>query len=68
MVLLPAFTDTDTVLVTQVSHAPVPSNDGDCTVFPLTIRLVARVVVVPLANRIPTVAVPDAEAFTVTWR
>jgi hypothetical protein len=43
----------------------VPSNDGVCTVDPLTTRLAGRAVVVPLANRTPTVAVPDAEAFTV---
>ena len=56
MVLLPELTVTVNVLVTQVVHAPVPSNDGDCTVAPLTIRLVARAVVVPLANRTPSVA------------
>ena len=65
MVLLPAFTDTVRVLVTHVLQAPVPSNDGVCTVDPLTIRLAGRAVVVPLANRTATVAVPAAATFTV---
>jgi hypothetical protein len=67
MVLLPAFTDTDNVLVAHVDQAPVPSNDGVCTVDPLTIRPAGRAVVVPLANRTPNVAVPDVDAFTVNW-
>src|SRR5687767_8648440 len=65
MVLVPAFTGTERVLVTQVDQAPVPSNDGACTVEPLTIRFTGRTVVLPLANRTPTVAVPAAPAFTV---
>src|SRR5262245_2554775 len=67
MVLLPEFTEAVRVLVTQVFQAPVPSNDGVCTVLPLTIRLAGRAVVVPLANRNPNVAVPAAEALTVNW-
>ena len=67
MVLLPAFTLTVNVLVTHVVQAPVPSNDGDCTVDPFTARLAGLAVVVPLANRIPNVAVPAAAAFTVNW-
>ena len=66
-VLLPAFTDTLNVLVTQFDQAPVPSNDGACTVDPFTARLAGRAVVVPLANRTANVAVPEAEAFTVNW-
>jgi hypothetical protein len=54
------------VLVTHVPQAPVPSNDTDCTVAPLTITSAARLLVVPLANRTATVAVPAA-AFTVNW-
>jgi hypothetical protein len=65
MVLLPAFTDTLNVLVTQLDQAPVPSNDGVCTADPLTIKLAGRAVVVPLANRTPNVAVPAVDAFTV---
>src|SRR5262245_28047189 len=64
MVLVPAFTVTVSVLVTQVFHAPVPSNDGVCTVDPLTIRLAGRTVVVPLANWTSSVALPAADAFT----
>src|SRR5262245_53572518 len=64
-VLLPEATVTVSVLVTHVFHAPVPSNDGDCTVDPLTTRLAGRAVVVPLANRTPRVAVPAADAVTV---
>jgi hypothetical protein len=67
MVLLPPVTDTVSVRVCQFDQAPVPSNDGLCTVEPLTSRLAGRAVVVPLANRIPTVAVPDAGALTVNW-
>src|SRR5262245_11754405 len=67
MVLLPELTFTLNVLVTQVFHAPVPSNDGVCTVDPLTIRLAGRAAVVPLANRTPSVAAPAADAVTVNW-
>src|SRR4051794_12835224 len=66
-VLLPALRLTVSVLVTQVVQAPVPSNDADCTTEPLTSTLAARAVVVPLANRTPSVAVPAAGAFTVNW-
>jgi hypothetical protein len=65
IVLLPAFSVTVNVLVTQVLHAPVPSNDGVCTVPPLTSRLAGRLLVVPLANRTATAAAPAAGAFTV---
>src|SRR5687767_8058253 len=67
MVLLPEFTVTVNVLVTQESQVPVPSNEGDWTVVPLTSKFVARAVVVPLANRIPSVAVPEPDEFTVNW-
>jgi len=50
-----------------VVQAPVASNEGVCTVAPLTIRLAGRAVVVPLANRNPNVAVPAFEALTVNW-
>ncbi|TDB72565.1 hypothetical protein E1182_22850 [Micromonospora sp. KC721] len=50
--------------MTHVLHAPVPSNDGVCTVVPLTARLAGRVVV-PLANRIPSVTLPAVATFTV---
>src|SRR3954468_21600609 len=65
MVLLPAFTEMVRVLVTHAVQAPVPSEGGVCTVEPLTIRPAGRAMVVPLANRIPSVALPDADAFTV---
>ena len=67
IVLLPALTFTVRVLVIQVDQAPVPSNEGVCTVDPLTTRLAGRAVVLPLANRKPTVAVPAADALTVNW-
>lgn len=67
MVLLPAFTGTVSVLVTQVDQAPVPSNDGVCTVDPLTTSPAGRAAVVPLAKRMCRVAVPDAGAVTVNW-
>src|SRR5262245_11704861 len=65
IVLLPAFTETVRVLVTQVVHNPVPSNDAVCTVAPLTMTSAGRLVVVPLAKRTPSVAVPANEEFTV---
>ncbi|CAM3585724.1 hypothetical protein KIPE111705_15445 [Kibdelosporangium persicum] len=67
IVLLPAFTVTGNDLVTQVFHAPVLSNDTACTVVPLTIRSAGRLLLVPLANRTSSVAVPAAEAVAVNW-
>ncbi|GAB3465587.1 hypothetical protein GCM10027436_78660 [Actinophytocola sediminis] len=67
MVLLPALTDTLIAVVTQVDQLPEPANDGVCTVEPFTTRLAGRAAVVPLANRTPSVAVPDSAAFTVNW-
>lgn len=64
-VLPPAFSETVSVLVAHVDQAPVASNDGVCTVDPLTIRLAGRAVAVPLAKRTLSVAVPAAGAFTV---
>ncbi|GAA2831597.1 hypothetical protein GCM10020220_020640 [Nonomuraea rubra] len=66
-VLEPAFSWTVAVLVAQADQAPVPSKDRLWTVEPLTIRPAGRDVAVPLAKRIPRVAVPAAEAFTVNW-
>src|SRR4051794_22563904 len=64
-VLSPAGTDNVRVLDVHAVQVPVLSNDTDCTVEPLTITSVGRTVVVPLANRTTTVAVPDADAATV---
>jgi hypothetical protein len=36
-------------------------------VDPLTIRAAGRAVVVPFANRMPSVAVPEAAALIVNW-
>ncbi|WP_233512349.1 hypothetical protein [Micromonospora deserti] len=58
IVLLPAFTDTVTVFVAQVAHAPVLSNGTDCTIVPLTTTSAGRAVVVPLAKE-PTAALPQ---------
>lgn len=66
-VLLPAASDTVSVLVTQVDQAPVPSKDGVCTVVPLTTSEAARAAAVPLAKRTFSVAVPAVAAFTVNW-
>lgn len=65
MVLLPAFSVAVKVLVTHVVHAPVPSNDGVCTVVPLTISEAGRAVATALANRTRSVAVPAVLALTV---
>jgi hypothetical protein len=66
IVLLPAFTAAVSVLVTQVSQVPVPSNaPAALTTAPLTMMSAGRPVVVPLEYRIPSVAVPAAAAFTV---
>jgi hypothetical protein len=54
-------------VVAQLVQAPVPANDGVCTVVPFTTTLAGRAVVVPLAYRTPTVAVPATVAFTVNW-
>jgi hypothetical protein len=66
IVLLPAFTGTVNVFVTQVDQAPVPSKDAVTALEPFTTTSAGRMVVVPLANRTPTVAVPDVEALTVS--
>src|SRR5688500_18433333 len=65
MVLLPAVTASGKVLVAQVFHAPVPSKERPVTRAPLTSTSTGRAVVVPLANRTPTVAVAVTDAFTV---
>jgi hypothetical protein len=67
MVLPPVFSGTVTVLVDHVVQAPVGSNDTAATVVPLTIRFAGRALVVPLANRTPSVAVPAAAGVTVNW-
>src|SRR4051794_4701322 len=58
VVLLPAYRVTVSVLVTPVSKAPVPSNEGPSTVVRLRITEAGRPLVVPLANRTASVAVP----------
>jgi hypothetical protein len=65
IVLLPAFTDTVHVLVTHDDQAPVPSNDVVVTRAPLTRTSAGRAVVVPLAKRTASVAVPAVVASTV---
>ncbi|GAB2870321.1 hypothetical protein GCM10027074_42400 [Streptomyces deserti] len=65
MVLPPAFSGTVSVLVAHADQAPVPSYDGVWTVAPLTIRAAVRAVVVPLANRTRSVAVPAVGTCTV---
>ena len=65
-VLLPAFSTAVSVLVDHAVHVPVPSNDTVATVTPLTTKFAGLALVVPLANRTPSVAVPAAAAFTVT--
>lgn len=67
IVELPAFTATVNVFVTHVVHAPVPSNVVPATRVPLTRMSGGRAVVVPLANRTPSVAVPAVGALTVNW-
>ena len=68
IVLLPAFTETVNVLVAQVDQAPVGSNavPGWATA-PLTRTSAGRFAVAPLAYRMPSVAVPAADAVTVNW-
>ncbi|OLB65891.1 MAG: hypothetical protein AUI10_04990 [Actinobacteria bacterium 13_2_20CM_2_72_6] len=64
--LSPAFTAAVIVTVCQVSQLPVPGNDCDAlTTCPLTLMLIGRSTVVPLATRSPSVAVPPAVALTV---
>jgi hypothetical protein len=54
------------VAVCQVSHEPVPGKAGPATAgAPLTVMSIGRFVVVPLANRNASVAVPAAGAVTV---
>src|SRR5687767_13939462 len=66
IVLLPAFTDTVRVLVAHVVQAPVaPNGLAACATEPLTSTSAGRPVVVPLAYRMPMLAVPAAEALTV---
>lgn len=65
IVLLPEFTCTVRVFVTQFGHAPVASNEVDCTVDPFTTTLAPRALVVPLANRTASVADPPAAALAV---
>ena len=65
IVLLPALTCTATVFVAHVDQAPVPSNVVPAAREPLTTTSAGRAVVVPLAKRMPTVAVPAAVALTV---
>jgi hypothetical protein len=65
-VLLPALSVAVTVLLAQVSQLAVPPNDtAAATTAPLTAMSAGRAVVVPLAYRMVSVAVPSAGAFTV---
>ena len=67
-VLLPAGSDRVRVLVDPRRPRAGARERTDCTVEPLTIDVGrAGLVVVPLANRTATVAVPAAAAFTVNW-
>ena len=65
IVLLPAGSESVRVCVDHADHALVLANVTDCTVEPLTLTSVGRVVVVPLANRTATVTVPAEDALTV---
>lgn len=69
MVSLPALSGTVSVLVVHAVHVPVDSNETVAAVEPLRIRSAGRAVplVWPLANRIPSLAVPGVGAFTVNW-
>src|SRR2546421_6877236 len=55
---------TGTDAVAQVSQLAVGPNVGVATTVPLTLRLAGRLVVVPLAYRMPRVKLPDAAAVT----
>jgi len=67
MVLLPELTGTLRVLVVHPVQVPVPSKEAVLTVVPFTMMFAVRAVVVPLAKRTATVAVPAAGAVTVNW-
>src|SRR5690606_23967823 len=65
-VLLPLLTGAVTVTVDQLVHAPVgPNPTFDWTTAPLTTRLAARLLDVPLAYPISRVAVPPEPAVIV---
>lgn len=65
--LLPATTGTVSVFVVQPVQVLVLSKDAVVVVAPFTMTSTARAVVVPLAKRTLSVAVPDAGAETVNW-
>ena len=64
--LLPALRVTVIVVVAQVSQFAVGAKETDVTTVPLTEMVVGRAAVVPLAQRISTVADPAVVASTVT--
>src|SRR5438067_1330602 len=65
IVLLPAASCAVAVAACQVSQEPVPGRSSVPAVVPLTVRVIGRLVVVPLAYRNTSVAVPADAGLTV---
>src|SRR5947208_1401333 len=65
MALLPALRVTVVVAVAQVSHEPVGAKASVPAAAPLTVRVMGRFAVVPLAYRKVSVAGPALAALTV---
>jgi hypothetical protein len=68
IVLVPAVTFTLIEAVCQAVHAPVPAKGTSSPAsVPLTVMSIARLAVVPLANRKVSVAAPASDAVTDHW-